>query len=512
MISFVKWKFNRMLAVGTMTMAVNYIVMLSGSVIVGNMVGEDGLAGLNVCTPAFGLASFLASLLSVGAALVFSRAMGAFDARRAARVFSQSIVLSVFVGAVIFAAMRLGGDVFLDMTGVTGAIRAQAEGYWRFQALAMGLLPAVLLLEALVYADGDGVVAASAGLVHVSGSIGLSILCVRWTGNAGGVAQGTAITMVAVLAVCALHFVRRNNHLRFRLGFSAADLRETLAGSLADSTIYLCWGVLILIVNRFAVVEFGQGILPVVALAASIVEFSIVFDGVGEALIPVGGMYAGEGNRPALRVLANHSALVATAEGVVCGALLYALAPQIAGWYGLRGESAALVPEAVRMARTLAFAMPFMGLLMMMNTHYLVVRHVPFAVSVTVMKDFVCPCAGALALGAAFGSEGMWLGFAVGYVAAAAYPFLFVLLRYGRELFPWLIERDDGQSVDFTVRETKDGRTVLKECFVAFEEGGVRVVVRDNGPARKSEGGKYLNTLGCNRTEYRFGIISPQKD
>ena len=82
MISFVKWKFNRMLAVGTVVMAVNYIVMLSGSVIVANLVGPDGLAGLNACTPAFGVASFLASLISVGAALVFSRTMGAFDEHR----------------------------------------------------------------------------------------------------------------------------------------------------------------------------------------------------------------------------------------------------------------------------------------------------------------------------------------------------------------------------------------------------------------------------------------------
>lgn len=550
-VSFVKRKFNQMLAVGTMTMAVNYVVMLSGSVIAGNLIGADGLSALNVCTPAFGVASFLASLLSVGTALVFSRAMGAFDERRAARVFSQSLALSVVMGAVIFAAMRFGGDAFLDLTGVTGAVRTQAEGYWRMQSVAMALLPLVLLLESLVYADGDAVVAALAGLVHVAGAIGLSVWYVRLSGAAYGVAGGMVFTMLFVLCVCGLHAFRRNNHLKFGLGFSAADLRETLAASLADSTIYLCWGALVFIVNRFAVAAHGQDLLPVVALAASIVEFSIVFDGVGEALIPVGGMYAGEGNRPALRELANHSALMATLEGIVCGAALYWLAPQVAGLYGLRGESAALLPEAVGMARALAFAMPFMGLLMMMNTHYLVVRHIPFAVSVTVMKDFACPCLGVLALGAAFGTKGMWLGFAVGYAAAAAYPFLFVLARHGRDRFPWLIERDDGRSDNFAIMLTEaalgdakarvatflndhelfetgplleviersgratilgNRRQVCCEYFVSVEDrDAVRLIVRDSGrPADVSRNlgapaeRKYLNTLGCNRTEWRF--------
>ena len=551
-------KFNRMLVIGTMTMAVNYIVMLSGSVIAGNLVGTDGLSALNVCTPVFGVASFLASLLSVGTALAFSRAMGAFDEKRAAHVFSHAMVAAIGLGAAIFAAMWFGESAFLDLTGVTGAVRLQAEGYWRWQVIAMALLPSVLTLEALVYADGDGAVALLAGGLHVTGAIGLSCWYTWRSGDAGGVSQGTALTMMAVLVACSAHFYRRNNHLRFRGGSPFSDLREILAGSLADSTIYLCWGVLILIVNRFALAEFGQGILPVVALAASVVEFSIVFDGVGEALIPVGGMYAGEDNKPTLRALANHSAFVATAEGIVCGAVLWCLAPQIAAWYGFRGESAALLPEAVRMARTLAFAMPFMGLLMMMNTHYLVVGHIPFAVSVTAMKDFVCPCAGALSLGVAFGARGMWIGFVAGYAVAVAYPFLFVLVRHGRDPFPWLIARDDGRSIDFTMRLTErsladaadriaeylngrgvfgavvgrvksvladagtatigaNRRRVACEYFVSLEEKGVvRVIVRDDGrtagaEVRPSEVAgvtcRRLNTIGCNRTEYRFDIM-----
>ena len=551
-------KFNRMLVIGTMTMAVNYIVMLSGTVIVGNLVGADGVAGINVCTPIFGGVGFLASLLSVGTALVFSRAMGSFDAKRAANVYSQSLLLALLFGLLIGGGMPLLKDVFLDFAGVTGEIREQASHYWKGQTCVLALTPVVLLVEALVYADGDGIVAALAGGMHVAGTIGFSILFTKISGHAGGAAFGTALAMLLALLVASLHGLRRANHLVARFHTSGADLREVLAASLADSTIYLCWGVLILVVNRFAVAEFGQGLLPVVALAASIVEFSIVFDGVGEALIPVGGMYAGEENKPALRTLANHSALVATAEGVVCGAALWFLAPQIAAGYGFRGESAALLPEGVRMVRTVAFAMPFMGLLMMMNTHYLVVGHIPFAVSVTVMKDFVCPCAGALSLGAAFGVWGMWIGFVAGYAVAAAYPFLFVLVRHGRELFPWLVERDDGRSIDFTVRLTErslsdatdriaeylngngvfgavvgrvksvladagvvtigaNRRRIACEYFVSLEEKDVaRVVVRDDGRAADAEARppeiagvtcRCLNTIGCNRTEYRFGIM-----
>ncbi len=557
-VSFVRHKFNQMLAVATMTMSVNYIVMLSGSVVVGNLVGGDGLAGVNTCTPAFGIASFLASILSVGTALVFSRAMGAFDERRARAVFTQSLLLAVAMGAAIFLVMRLGGEAFLDFTGVTGAVRVQAAAYWRWQALAMGLLPAVLLMEALVYADGDVTLAAVAGALHVTGTVALSILFTRTMGDAGGASAGTALTMVIVLVACAFHFLRRDNHLKLHWRPSAHDLGETCAASLADSTIYVCWGVLIAIVNRFTVARFGQDLLPVVALAASVVEFSIVFDGIGEALIPLGGMYDGEGNSPALRELAGHAAFMATAEGVVCGAVFFVFAPVIAPLYGIRGASAPLLPEAVAAIRLLALAMPFMGFLMMANTHFLVVHHIRFAVSVTVVKDFICPMIGVLALGLAYGSRGMWAGFAAGYALAAAYPLVYVRLRHGRELFPWLISRDDGRSIDFAVRLTEwslsdagdriaeflndagiyedavvriaavvremgaltmkaNARAVVCEYFVSIETPGtVRLIIRDTGRSQDvngvagsvaaASGCRYLNTLGCNRSEYRFEV------
>ena len=562
-VSFISRKFNAMLGVATVTMSVNYIVMLSGSVIVGNLVGADGLSAVSACTPVFGIASFVASLLSVGTGLVFSQAMGAFDERRAGGVFTQSSVLAAIVGAALALAMAVGRDAFLDFTGVTGSVRAQAVAYWEWQTVAMALTPMVLLMEALVYADGDCVVAAAAGVFHVAGSIGFSVLFTGLAGSAGGASAGTALTMLLVIAVASLHFLRKNNHLKFVCRWSARDFGATCAGSLPDASIYLCWGLLIMLVNKVTIVRFGEGLLPIVALAASVVEFSIVFDGVGEALIPLGGMYMGEGNSAALRRLANHSALMATLEGVVCGIAFAVFAPVIAPLYGIRGSAAPLLPDAVAMIRILACAMPFMGFLMMANTHFLVVRHASFAVSVTYMKDLVLPGLMIFPCMHVWGFDGLWIGFVLGYALAAAYPFLFVLVRHGRSRFPWLIAPDRGLILDFAVRLTTDAvraagdriaeylaghgvrAQVVDRVTQVVEETGilsaaqqkgaiasytvfldrpglVRVVTRDTGRAFDGTAltphlsalaeRRYLNTLNCNRSEYLFRMQEGDSD
>ena len=550
-VSFVKRKFNAMLGVATVSMAVNFIVMLSGSLVAGNLLGKEGLAGINVCTPVFAGASFLGALISVGAGLVFAQAMGEFDERRAAGVWSQSAYLALGLGLLVFLAMTAAGEFFLDFNGVTGAIRAEAASYWRWQAVSMGLTPALLLVMAMVYADGDGTVAMCAGGCYVGGTLVFSILFTLLSGHAGGISGGTALAILLVLAVSSLHFLRKNNHLKFIRYFSARDLGKTFLGSVPDATIYLCWGLLVLVVNRFTVMRFGEELLAVVALGVSVVQFSIVFDGVGEALIPLGGMYAGEKNNPALRELATHSALVAVGEGVLVGLVLLAFASPIAMAYGFRGEAAKLLQQAVVVVRSLALAMPFMGFLMMANTHYLVVGHVKLAVSVTILKDFVLSCLFALLFGCLLGFAGLWLGMIVGYAVASAYPFLFVRLVYGRDLFPWLVGRD-GSAVDFAIRLNRESLVAARDRIADFlrrggvddivvnrvmysvEENGlaaieknaagrpcveyfvsltkpgfVRLIVRDDGvametPFRAFSENRYLNTLNCNRTEHWF--------
>jgi len=558
--SFIRNKFNAMLGVATITMAVNFLVSLTGSLVVGNMIGAEGLAGFNVCAPVFAVAGFFAAMLSVGSGLVFSQAMGAFDERRASGVWTQTACLAMGLGALTGLVMLVGGGIYMKLNGVTGEILHQAVSYWRWETLQLTLSPLVLLTMAMIYADGDSIVATVSGIVYVPGTVLFSVFFTWLFGNAGGVSFGTSLAMLCVLAVASTHLRRKNNHLKFIRYFCWKDLGATLLNSAPDATIYLCWGVLIFTVNCFTVSWLGrQEMLAVVALGASIVQFTIVFDGVGEAIVPLGGMYAGEGNWPALRKLANHSALMATVEGLLVGLVMFVFAEQICPIYGFRGENAKFLPDAIKTMRTLAVAMPFMGFLMMANTHYLVVKHAPFAVSVTVMKDFILPCLMMFPCAIIGGFEGIWVGFAVGYLLAAIYPFLFVLLRYGRSSFPWLVPHDHGLILDFSVRLTPDGvsaardrverylvehkipDTIVKRTMFAIEETGVvsaeknrrnstiaeyaiflnkpgfvRLITRDMGRAfdvntmttylAAFAERRYLNTLNCNRSEYVFKI------
>lgn len=467
-LDFCRRKFAGLLGTATLMMAVAFVVVLSDTLIVGNLVGETGIAGVSTVVPVISLAACLGCLVGCGAVLVFTKAMGACDERRAREVFSLSLAFAVSLGLALLLAMAFGRDAFLDWMGVTGEVRRQAAAYWRWEVGVVPLTPLVFLLKMLVYADGDEAVSNGAVLMQIVCNILLSVALVRQLGTVEGASLGTFVTTLALLAVLSCHFFRRTNHLRLTRRVRFGALGAMLKLSVTDASVYLCWGALLAVQNKFVIARFGEECLPLVALAANAMEFSIVFDGVGEGLTPLGGMYAGERNAPALAALARHSSKVALVEGVVFGFLVWLGAPLVPRFYGI-GDG--LMPAAVRLVRIVAVAMPFMAVLMMATSQFLVMGAVRLALLTSVLKDFLSPAVLTVALGLLGGLDAMWWGVPAAFALSFVVVFGVIRVRAGGALFPWLVPPPDGSVRNFSLSARTDAPQALGEAVAAFLAG-----------------------------------------
>ena len=70
-------KFKGLLLAGSFTVLANYFGRLSDSVVAGNMLGPDALAGINLVSAILAGVSFFSGLLSTGMATNYSLAMTA---------------------------------------------------------------------------------------------------------------------------------------------------------------------------------------------------------------------------------------------------------------------------------------------------------------------------------------------------------------------------------------------------------------------------------------------------
>ena len=87
-VSFGKIKFRSLLFASGFAQILQVLSLMSGTLIVGNIVGEIGLSGINVVTPAYSGAFFVAGLIGTGTVYLYARELGCFQTEHASQLFS----------------------------------------------------------------------------------------------------------------------------------------------------------------------------------------------------------------------------------------------------------------------------------------------------------------------------------------------------------------------------------------------------------------------------------------
>ena len=111
-------------------------------------------------------------------------------------------------------------------------------------------------------------------------------------------------------------------------------------------------GILALIMNKFVIVFYGNFYLPVLTMAFSLLEISIIFEGVLNAAFPLMNVYYHEGNYPAMRKVMKSALKISIIEGIIVSLILFTFAEDIA--YVLGIENPELVKHSVMAIRIIS--------------------------------------------------------------------------------------------------------------------------------------------------------------
>ena len=465
---FCEIKFRSMLFTGTLTLAVLYIMLLCDSIIAGYFIGETGVAAINAVTPVTGIVTFLSTVVAIGSGILYSREIGAMNKRRADEIFGQGLILSIAIAAFSALALALGRELYFRANGVTGEIYELASAYYRWTPLNAILSVTVNYLTQMVYTDGDETCNNISYGCQIGGNIILSVLLARSLGMAG-IILGTILgNVLGLLAIC-WHFFKKSNTLHFVWHLSWRDLLDSVRFSIVDAAIYLCWAVMDYVMIGHISARYGETGQITLAVVVSVIEFSVVMDGVGMAVQPLMGTYLGEKNHVLIRRLMRAALTAALIEGLIANVLVFIFAKQFCALFGIAG-GAALLPS-VRAVRIVSLGMTFCSVFSLTTSYYMLVNHVGLSVAITVLKDGLLYSTLPLLASVLFGETGMWAAFAAVPALALALAFLFVRLRYGAARFPYLLENadtkilvlDDTLTKESCVRLSQQVESALRE-------------------------------------------------
>ena len=432
-------KFKKFLLAGSFTVLVNYLVKFSDVVIVGNLFGEQALAGVNLVAPCFSAITFLASLFATGMATNYSIAMGRCDTRRAHAFFIQGLWSVLLFGGLLAAAIGFGRDAYLSFVGAAPEATAFARGYlsWIWPlAVVEGLMA---LLIAIGYADGDTKLCTVAYGTDFVANIVISVLAARLGMGIAGCALGTVLAGMLGVFVMGFHFLRPSNTVRLVRHFRLADTWHIVYSSFGDAMTYLCEGLTVCFINKFVIGHFGSQWLPVVSVLTACWGLCIVFDAIGVALQPIVTVYYGEGNTKSLRGVMHAAIRAVLYEGAAMTAL-FALFPQvIVRVVGI--DDPDLTSAACEAVRYLSIGFFGYASGSLFNSYYMFIEKPILGASVSIL----CFCVATVACvgsGSLLGVSGVWLGMGVGPAVGMVVSSLFVLGAGGWRQFPFLLPRE----------------------------------------------------------------------
>lgn len=256
-----------------------------------SMLGNDVAAGFSAAGNLWFAVLALTQILNVGTAALVSHAVGAKQHERANLVFNQSLVISIFMGGFVVAAIYAVAHPFMRLEAAD-AVVAQA-GIDYLMGVAPGLGLQFLMISLFATLRGTGIVKPTMIIQFVTVGLNIlfaAILTIGWlTGRPfGAFGAGLATTLATVVGVIisAYYFHQHEKYVRFHKEqtrpVGEVWKRLMLVGlpiGLEFFFMSLVMGVMYFVIRQFgadaqAGLAEGQGALRLIMLPAMAVAFA----------------------------------------------------------------------------------------------------------------------------------------------------------------------------------------------------------------------------------------------
>ncbi len=428
--TFISSKYLSMLCGGTVMTLLTAVISIADTLIAGILLGVEAVAGICLVLPVYSLASFFAAAFTNGVPILYTARVGAFRKEEADRYFGAGLTLAAAVSALMYAAILLGGEAYLSTYPVSADILEKAGEYLQWMKYAVVLLPFNELLSGMVFADGDEKISLAANAAQGLVKVALSVVLCRTMG-VKGLAAASAIGFGASILISCLHFFRRGNTLRLNLAFSVRLFREIAKYGLVDASTYLFLSAFRMGLSYFVTAWVSAEALILVSVITLVKEAQILFEGIGEAITPMIGVYLGEESYPGVRKVWKLARRSLWAESLEFSLVLLIFAPLIVDFLGIPDSDIRTCAEwGIRM---LALTPVFTCRMFLDSSYFILVEKIPLGILDSFLRDLFPTLPLAVLGGMIGGPYGMFAGLTVGPPLGYWLSVLHVRRKYGRE-------------------------------------------------------------------------------
>lgn len=382
------WRFLSSSILITLSGTLGFVV---DGIIVGNLIGEDGVSAINLNMPLLQFLYTISMLLSTGAGMLVGMEIGKKDFTRAAYVFTVSMVSCMVVGLLFSVAG-------LETPGIVAGFLCNNERLLepttRYLVPMLMGTPVYMMMWALsnmVSVDGSPRLVSIAIVIDNVVNLAFDVILIQ--GLSMGIAGSSIASIIGHLvgiAIMCRHFFYKDNNLHFSRTHSKPAFGEIISQGAPLAVASICLTLLFYSANAIVLSSMGHVGIFAFAVCLNLLQiYNLFMAGVCRTMQSLGAIQVGKGDNNAFRFLLVKSFRFITVSVAVICILVWIEPSIISRLFGAtEGE---MMTESNHALRILAFGfIPFCYIYPLMIVYKLYNHHkmalfISFALSLTVI-------------------------------------------------------------------------------------------------------------------------------
>ena len=420
-------------SIGILVMSLNILI---DTVFVGQWIGSEAIAAINVVLPVSFFIAALGMSIGVGGGSIISRSLGEKNILKAEQTFGNQITLTLILTVLLVIFGLLYANQIIPLFGGKGTLFTLAKTYYVIVMYGVPVLAFCMMANNTIRAEGKPKNAMYAMLLPSISNLTLDYIFIKvFDWGMMGAAWATTISY----GVCALYilyfFVSKKSILRLKLNcfnFKLSLVREI--SSLGSVTLIrqAMVSVTVLLVNNMLFLIGGESAITVYAIISRMLMFaSFPIFGITQGFLPIAGYNYGAKNWKRVHTTIKTSILYASTLATFVLVAIIFFSESIPQVFSKNIQVTQQAPIALRYV---FMALPIVGIQLIGSAYFQAIGKAKPALLLTLSRQafFFIPLLFSLPL--FFGTLGVWLAFPLADLLATIVTVYFLNKAIRKEL------------------------------------------------------------------------------
>lgn len=426
-------------SIGILVMSLNILV---DTIFVGNWIGPNAIAAINVVLPVSFFIAALGMAIGVGGSSIISRALGANNREKALTTFGNQITLTLLFTIAFVVPGLYFVDTIIPAFGGKGAIFDPAKIYYTIVLYGVPFLALCMMGNTVIRAEGKPKFAMYAMMIPSVGNLILDYIFIKILGyGMHGAAWATTASYILCLGFIVWYFLSNNSELKitecsYKLNFPI--IKEigglgfvTLARQAIVSVTYL-------LMNNILFNLGGETSVTAYAIVGRMLMFALFpVYGITQGFLPIAGFNYGAEQYKRVR----ESIITAIKYGVLLAATIFVflmLFPDAITQ--LFTQDVEVLKETPPAMRWVFAATPIIGIQLIGAAYFQAIGKATPALLLTLLRQGIFFIPLIFILPRFYGELGVWMSFPISDILATIVTVYFLHREVKLNLLPKEVE------------------------------------------------------------------------